>query len=175
MNHGIAEELDPNIHTGMGNPSDPNFRKLLTAEEERSVDEKGNKVSNGLLWADAGTGKYLVVALGRKTLSEYTEYVYNRARADIDLGRIFGQNAVLTIASASGKPRWLQECRGACLEIPADLAEDEIKRQYVVEWLVETVKESLAGIGLTMNKHRLTKVGAAVADAANIAIAGARL
>ena len=176
MEHqGIAEELDPAIHTGMGNPSDPNFRKLLTAEEERSVDDKGDLVSEGLLWGDAGTGKYLVVALGRSVLSEYTEFLFNRSRADIDLSKIFGVPAIMTIASAGGLPRWLQPCQGACLEIPADLAEDPIKRQYVTEWLVETVKESLGNVGLTMNKHRLTKVGAAVADAANIAIAGARL
>jgi hypothetical protein len=144
-------------------------------EEERSVDEKGDKVSEGMLWADAGTGKYLVVALARQPLAEYTEYLYNRARADINLSKIFGVPATLTVATASGLPRWMQPCQGACLEIPADLAEDPIKRQYVTEWLVETVKESCANVGLKFNKHRLKKVGAAVADAANIAIAGAKL
>jgi hypothetical protein len=176
MEHtGIAEELNPDIHTGIGNPSDPNFRKLLTAEEERSVDDKGNKVSEGLLWGDSSTGKYLVVAIGRRALSEYTEFVYGTGRADIDLSSILNGQAVLTVASSSGLPRWVQPCIGACLEIPADLAEDAIKRQYVVEWLQETIKECMHGMGFKMNKHQLNKIGAAVADAANIAVSGARL
>ena len=31
------------------------------------------------------------------------------------------------------------------------------------------------GMGFKMNKHQLNKIGAAVADAANIAVSGARL
>jgi hypothetical protein len=69
----------------------------------------------------------------------------------------------------------MSPCWGACLELPADLGDDAIKRQYVVEWLVETTKESLSACRIKMNKHRLKKIGAAVADAANIAIKGANL
>ncbi len=173
---GMSEELDPKFHTGVGNPADPNYRKLLSAEDEKRVDDKGNLVVAGELWSKASTGLYLVVALcGRGSPSEYTPFLISEGRADIALDWLDNKSGAthkwcLTIAGAKGKPRWLQPVWGAALELPADLATDELKSSYVVEWLVETVKESLEGCGITPNKTVMKKLGAAVADAANISI-----
>jgi hypothetical protein len=82
----------------------------------------------------------------------------------------------LTIGSTTGKPRCVTSSWGACLELPDDLGRDPIKQQYVVEWLVNTLLESLEMSGCSippvMSGDR-REVGLWVQGAAERAIAGA--
>jgi hypothetical protein len=168
----MAEEMNPDIHTGIGNPLSPYSGELLSEEEEKSVDDKGNLITRGKLWSEASTGLYLVVALHTQDAQgkEIRSVKPLLGRADIDLSGVCRGKWTLSIASSVGNPRFYHPVVGACLELPDDLANDDIKRQYVTEWLVETIKESLDNRGLTILKERMQHLAAAVADAANTAI-----
>jgi hypothetical protein len=169
---GIAEELDPSIHTGVGNPLSPYNDELLSEEEEKRIDDKGRLVTRGKLWSEASTGLYLVVALhiqdalGRELRSVSPLL----GRADIDLSAATKGKWTLSIAASKEKPRFYHPVVGACLELPDDLALDDIKRQYVVEWLVNTVDESFRDRSLKVQEASRHHLAAAIADAANTAI-----
>lgn len=176
-NHDLThEDLDPKIKTGVGNPLSPYQDTVLTLEEEKSIDDKGRKVVHGKLWSKSGTNRYLVVALHNREMAEcLTDKL---AKVDIDLTqnlvKTLGQRYwTLSIMTTEGKPRFLHGVTGACLEIPDDLAEDAIKRQYVVEWLVNTCDEAMIDRRIGIHKNSRKQAAAAVADAAQIALSKA--
>lgn len=45
----------------IGKPGHPDFQKMLSADDEKRVDEKGRPVVLGLPWSVAGTGLYITV------------------------------------------------------------------------------------------------------------------
>jgi hypothetical protein len=162
------EELDPSIKTGVGNPLSPYNDQLLSAEDEKSIDDKGRRVIRGKPWSQARTNTWLVIGLHDKESGVTARKL--RGKADIDLSGVAGRPVTLTVASSRGRPTFLHPVIGACLEIPDDLAEDDIKRQYVVEWLIHTVDEAMRKMKVGVKKEDVPKVAAAVADAANISI-----
>ena len=160
---------DNTIETGVGNPLSPYSDELLSAEDEKRIDDKGRLITTGLLWSEAATDYYLWTALW--VGDELTQLVPGgKAQSDIDLGKVYKGNWKLSIGISLGKPRFNKPTVGAAFELPMDLGEDEVKRQYIAKWLSETIAESLQERGLPMDKERLGDLGILVAQAANRAI-----
>lgn len=132
------EDLKPIV--GQGHPLDPNRGKLLSVDDEKRIDEKGRPVVDGKLWGDSATGMYLIVMMHDSIFMTEKPVV---GRTEIALGGAFlAGSCKLSIAvHKHGKPTFLHEIVGACLELPDDLANDKQKRQYVIEWMVSTVLE----------------------------------
>jgi hypothetical protein len=169
-------ELKPIV--GQGHPLSPDRGKLLSADDEKRIDEKGRPVVSGKLWSQAGTGMYLVVLMRDQPLQSDIPIV---GRTDITLGLAFGGSGstVLTVGvSKGGVPRFAHEYVGAALELPDDLGNDAMKRSYVIEWLVETVRECFQVRRIALpNKDSsvFQDLGMAVAAAAQKAIEGSQL
>lgn len=169
-------EIKPIV--GEGHPLDPNRGKLLSHDDERRIDEKGRPVVDGKLWGDAHTDMWLVVNM------HVAPYYPDRlvvGRTEIALGEAFGGagSTKLSIAvSKKGKPVFMHEIVGGCLELPDDLGSDAAKRQYVIEWLLGTVFEcfEVRQIALPDKKSQtMQDFGMALAAAAQKAIEGSGL
>lgn len=135
----MTEDLKPIV--GQGHPLDPERGKLLSVDDEKRIDEKGRPVVTGKLWSNSATGMYLVVLMHVNTLFAEKPLV---GRTEITLGSAFpraGSTKLTIAASKTGKPVFLHENVGLCLELPDDLGNDAEKRKYVIEWLVDTVLE----------------------------------
>ncbi len=114
---------------------------LLSENDEKSLDDKGNPIIEGKLWSQAPTGMYLGICMHQDMFQTIKPVV---GRTEISLGHSFrgaGSTKLSMFVSKTGKPTFLHEMVGACIELPEDLANDSIKRQYLTEWIVETVVE----------------------------------
>jgi hypothetical protein len=160
---------DQSILTGVGNPLNPYNDELLSSEDEKRIDDKGRLVTQGLLWSKAATGHYIWVALWSGT--ELTQLVPGgKGQSDIDLSNVYSGDWSLSIGISVGKPRFNKPTVGAAFELPMDLGEDTIKRQYIAEWLCETIAEALQDRGLPMDTKQMGDLAILVADASNRAI-----
>jgi len=56
---GIAKPLSDRV--GQGDPSGKYFGQILSSDEEKRVDEKGELVVHGKTWGEAQTGLYLTL------------------------------------------------------------------------------------------------------------------
>jgi hypothetical protein len=158
--------MDNKPIVGQGHPLDPDRHKVLSADDERRIDEKGVAVVDGKLWGDSGTGMYLVVGLHTVPLSADRKMV---GHSEIDTGV---HKYKMTMAVCHGKPTFLHPIVGACLELPDDLGSDAKKRQYVTEWIVNTVMEAFADRDIILTKDEVFTMNLmeCVAHAADIAI-----
>lgn len=163
------EELDPQFNVGAGNPLSPYNDQKLSEDDEKSIDDKGRPTQMGKLWSKSGTGVYLVVGLHTQESSSPVRPL--KAKVDIDLSKALSKGWSLCVGTSIGKPTFLHPIIGACLELPDDLAADPIKRQYVVEWLVNTVDEAMKDRSLSVPRSKRPQVAAAIAEAANASIA----
>ena len=59
-----------------------------------------------------------------------------------------GTDLYLSVTVSKGKPRLDRPYHGAALELPDDLGRDNLKKRYVLEWLIATVDEACDGMGL---------------------------
>jgi hypothetical protein len=151
---------------GQGHPLDPDRSKILSEDDEKRIDEKGNPIVEGKLWSKASTGLYLVIALHTVPLSADRLF---KGHSEIDTGI---HKFKLTMGVTEGKPTFLHDTVGACLELPDDLGTDAIKRQYVIEWIVDTVMEAFADRNIILKKEEVFTMNLVecVAHASDIAI-----
>lgn len=164
----LEEDLDPRYKTGVGNPLSPYNDVLLSAEDEKRMDDKGNLVVEGLPWSQVPTNRYLWVALWWG--SELTQLVPGgKGQTDTRLGWWSGRYN-LSMGISVGPPRFNKATIGACIEVPADLADDPLKKQYMVEWLVATVQEALEARKLGVPADKQGDLGVVVATMAERAI-----
>lgn len=145
----MAEDLKPIV--GEGYPLDPDRKKVLSADDEKRVDEKGRPIVDGKLWSEAASGAYLVIILssGAVAISADKQFV---GVTEIDLGPAFkAPNFKLSMmVSKQGKPSFHHPVVGACLELPDDLGRDKTKQQYIIEWIVHTVMECFEDRGIAI-------------------------
>lgn len=137
------------MRVGMGLPGAE--KELLSVDEEKSIDEHGQKVVSKLPWSKVSTGLYmtLFVALVAAPDGE----AYGKAFCDREMcgdRTLVGPNHQLLICGTRGKPKFNLAGWGASLEMPSDLASDSLKKQYVTEWLVHTLTELL---GVSGSRH----------------------
>jgi len=133
---------------GVGHPDDPYRGQLLSVDDERRIDEKGELVVRGVPWSEAGTGLWLTVAVGAGLLAAHVP-AHSGKSMSISPRLVRGADMRIFVGTFRDvKPRWQGTVTGACLELPHDLGRDDIKHKYVTEWLAHTVIESLALIGL---------------------------
>jgi hypothetical protein len=139
----------------LGDPNSPLYGQVLTAEEEKKVDDQGRPVVEGLPWSEAKTGLYLVVAcMGKSPKADRP--MLGGTSVDVPKAMCSGikRNRVMLVGTFMGRPAFDTQYTGCALELPADLARDALKRQYVVEWLAETAKESLEESGVNLKRDR---------------------
>lgn len=136
---------------GLGHPDDPYRGQLLSVEDERRLDEKGQPVVKGLAWSEARTGLWLTIAAGAGALSGLSP-AHSGGCFSISPRIVRGADMRLFVGTfRDAKPVFSTPTCGACLELPSDLGSDSIKRKYVTEWIAHTVIEALSGIGLTFD------------------------
>lgn len=121
------------MKVGMGMPGED--KEVLTAEEEKKLDEHGKRVVNGEPWSYVPTGLYLTIFGNRPSLERLG---CDRAFVGQSLRM---EELLLTVCTSAGKPTFNADGWGASLELPADLARDALKKQYVTEWMIETTRE----------------------------------
>lgn len=160
---------DTTIQTGIGNPLSPYTDEILSEADEKRIDDRGHLVAEGLLWSEAHTDTYIWTALWRG--SELTQLVPGgKGQSDISLESIYGGGWSLSLGISQGKPRFNKPTVGAAFELPSDLGEDKIKRQYIAEWLSDTIRESLQDRKLPIDKSKMGDLALLVSNAANRAI-----
>ena len=127
---GVARPLGDNA--GVGDPSSKYFGEMLSAEEEKRIDEKGELVVHGKAWGEAATGLYLTLFAPKVPRDFKVPY-----------GEVLPLNdrTLLWMDAGLGRPRAPAEGYGISLELPSDLGRDPLKARYVSEWIIETVKE----------------------------------
>lgn len=129
---------------GHGHPMDPNRDKLLSADDEKRIDEEGRPVAIGELWSNAKTGAYINIAVtyGTPTLaSDKTMLGYAATGKNLD-------DRFIHVFCTVGKPKIFQKFVGAALELPSDLGRDAVKQKYVTEWVAATAAEALVKAGV---------------------------
>lgn len=166
---------------GVGDPTSPYHGQLLSVEDELRIDEKGQKVVEGLTWGEAKTGLYLAIALGAGPM---VALVPQRSGTSMPVpaGIVSGADMRLCVGCWLDKPPTFgKPVVGAAIELPSDLGRDSIKRRYVTEWIAHTTVEAFAerGIAWNMRHDRLgpefVKMATMVCMAAEDAIAKAGL
>ena len=166
MAHSGKDEADrPKPIVGHGHPMDPNRGVLMSEDDEKRMDDEGRPIALGLLWSKAHSGAYLVVAVTNEPPKT------NKTMIGASVLEKGLNNHYLTIACTVGKPQFHMAMTGACLEIPTDLGNDEIKRDYVAQWLAHTAAEALAKAGVQLRDTiMVTRVAQEVPQAGNRAI-----
>jgi hypothetical protein len=161
------ESTFPDPIVGQGHPLDPNRGQVLSEDDEKRMDDQGRPIAEGLLWGKAGTGLYLCIAV-TKGIPWVDRPLIGGTHTDVS------KKLRLTLGVAHGRPRLQQEFWGAALELPVDLGRDKVKRQYVVEWLKDTVLEAIeaceSATGAPARAGSVTELGLWVAAAAETAI-----
>jgi hypothetical protein len=125
---------------GMGHP-DPNHpTNRFKGADAALVDEQGRPVTSKGRWGGQGTNLWLFL-----TVSENS--VGLRAPADglrePEVCRDHIGGVWFTLGCSEGRPVFLTTTFGQALELPADLARDDLKKQYCIEWLKDTALECL--------------------------------
>ncbi len=122
--------------------------------DPQKVDDTGRPVVHGKPWSQCGTGIFLNVLVSRG----------NPVRLD---RRWTGRNIKLPfqidtwvhISASRGKPTADVPTWGACLEVPSDLGDDDLKQTYVTDWFIATVKEAVV-----LSGHSLRGIAIARAE-----------
>ena len=159
------------VKVGMGDPTSPYFGQLLSEEEEKILDAKGERVVSGLPWSEARTGLWLTVAVCPERFAVDASSLLGGEPIPV-VSHLTGKPFYLYVTSSEGKPVFTKPVAGASLELPVDLGRDELKRKYVVEWLRDTSAESLALMGISYDgkPKEYAALGLWVASAAEAAI-----
>lgn len=120
-----------------GYPGDPTGG--YTETDKKRSDERGLQVVDGEPWSTQSTGMYLAIygSLSRAKLAAYG------AATGTELKTKYGVPLFLSISVSQGRPTPNQAGCGAALELPADLATDESKKDYVSQWVQHTTAEIL--------------------------------
>jgi hypothetical protein len=157
------------MKVGIGHPDDPYKDQLLTVEEEQSIDDKGRRVVNGLVWSKAKTGLYLVICLSHGDIKSKNKVI---GRTNINLGV---SDYILGVMTSYGKPSFNKPHVGACLELPSDLGKDELKKKYITEWITNTTEECFGISKINVKKESTYHTAIAVVDATEKAIVASGL
>lgn len=174
--HAIAESI--NVDVQMGHPLDPTRGQLRSVEDEQRLDEKGEPVVHGEVWSKTGTGLYLNILVTReRPLADRPMYGGVHCDVPSSLMPAKAGSRMIAVGVTMGKPTFNIDYWGAALELPSDLARDELKRRYVVEWIGDTAVEALRGAGarLSVYPERASELGLWVAASSENAIQKAGL
>ena len=134
------------MKVGMGLPGEP--KELLTAREEKSLDDKGRLVVHKEPWSYVPTDLYLTVWVSEERGAGVVKCERPMTGGSILLG--FGH--VMMITGTQGKPAFDQNGWGVSLELPSDLASDPLKKSYVTEWVIDAVKSLMVQVGAVVPK-----------------------
>lgn len=139
--------------------------KIANTDDAKIVDEKGLAVVQGAPWSSVGTGKFLTIAhihSSKANIAAPGGMVHAVARV----------TPHVVVALTGGRATFDTEFFGASLELPADLGDDPLKRQYVGEWIGGTWAEIVVAKDLDREKAVSVVPGILQAAEAQIANAG---
>lgn len=135
---------------GMGHP-DPNHpSNKYKGGDAYLYDYEGRPIVSKGRWGGQGTNLWLFITMSKQSVGL-------RAPADgmkepeVFRHGIGGVN--WTIGVSEGRPVFLSSVFGQCLELPGDLARDDLKKQYIMDWIkdtaIECMVEAMDTIGFT--------------------------
>lgn len=132
------------------------------------VDAAGRPVVHGKPWSQCSTGVFLnvLVSIGHPVRLD-------RRWTGRNIYLPFGPDVWLHISACRGVPTASVPTWGACLEVPSDLGDDELKQTYVTEWFIETVREAVHLSG--HNPRKLASTRQEMIDAVEDALRGQNL
>ncbi len=126
---------------GMGHP-DPNHpSNRYDGDDQALVDYDGELVVNAAGWSKVPTGLYLSVFVSRISTPLHPDRRFHYETLGLKGGE-------LTVGTSKGKPTFQAPGWGLSLELPSDLARDDLKKKYVMEWLVATIGDCLLDSGI---------------------------
>ena len=111
--------------------------------DPQKVDDTGRPVVHGKPWSECGTGVFLNVLVSRGDPVRLDRQWTGR-----NIKLPFQIDTWLHISASKGKPTADASTWGACLEVPSDLGDDDLKQTYVTDWFIETVQEAV-----TLSEH----------------------
>lgn len=117
--------------------------KQFSPDDEKKVDIKGDAVVDGLPWSAAKTGTWLTLFGFKKPEGQTIGHLLPPGADWFPLT----EGVQFMMAVTPFKPRFVVPGWGACIELPSDLGDDALKRDYLTQWMVETTKEILEQSG----------------------------
>ena len=126
--------------------------------DPQKVDDTGRPVVHGKPWSQCGTGIFLNVLVARGDPVRLDRRWNGR-----NIKLPFGTGMWLHISASKGKPTADAPTWGACLEVPSDLGDDDLKQTYVTDWFIATVEEAVVLSGhspFVLSPYRVDMVGA---------------
>ena len=126
----------PEVHQGF-----PEGHPLHNhGQDPKKIDDTGRPIVRGKPWSECSTGLFLNVMV------THSEITLDRKWTGRNV-YLAASNLWLNISSTMGRPISIEAMWGSCLEIPSDLGQDPLKQQYVTEWFISTVSESVTLAG----------------------------
>jgi hypothetical protein len=126
---------------GIGHPDPDHPTNKYKGDDEGRYDEEGRPVITGANWSHVPTNLYLTIFLTKLSgLNLSVDRMFHSETVELKGGE-------LTVGTSNGKPTFQIPGFGLSLELPSDLARDELKKQYVMEWIAGTVGDVLLDSG----------------------------
>jgi hypothetical protein len=136
----VSNDIIGQPKAGMGHP-DPNHpTNRYKGADALLYDYEGRPITSKGRWGDKGTNLWMFL-----TVSEQSPGL--RAPADglkdpkvcrKSMGGVW-----FTLGCSEGRPAFMTTVFGLALELPSDLATDDLKKAYCIDWLKDTALECL--------------------------------
>ncbi len=141
--------------------------------DPQKVDDIGRPVVHGKPWSECGTGIFLNVLVTKGDPVRLDRRWTGRTLKLPFGGLPFGGETWLHISASKGKPTADVPTWGACLEVPSDLGDDDLKQTYVTDWFIATVAEAVVLSG--HDPRKLASARAEMVGAVEDALRGQNL
>lgn len=126
---------------GIGHPDTNHPTNRYKGDDAFLYDAEGRPVTSKGRWGGRGTNLWMFLLISKAAPGIC-------APADgfkePELCRKSMGGCWFTLGVSEGRPRFRSAVFGQSLELPSDLARDELKKQYVIDWLKDTALENLA-------------------------------
>lgn len=136
----------PKAHLGHPDPNHPTNK--YKGEDAFLFDDKGRPVTSKGRWGGKGTDLwiFLLVSEDQVDLHGPADGLKPPEVCTSRIGRVW-----FTVGVSEGRPTFKTKVHGQALELPSDLARDDLKKQYLIDWLKDTAVENLTAAVRDMN------------------------
>lgn len=160
--------VPPKAAMGHPDPNHPSNR--FKDDAAKLVDWEGRPVVRGLPWGEAGSGLWLFVAVSEA--APPTPTAADGAKAP-RVARWSVGGVWFTVGCTEGRPSWPSgRVFGNAMELPHDLARDELKKTLVMDWLRDMAQECCLEAALNMGFKGLPGTSAEASDKMSRFLAG---
>lgn len=128
------------MKVGYGHP-DPNHpTNQYKGDDAFLYDAEGRPITSKGRWGGKGTNLWLFLLVSESApgLRAPANGLKEPQVCRTHMGGVW-----FTLGCSEGRPTFTTSVYGQSLELPSDLARDELKKQYVIDWLKDTAEENL--------------------------------